>query len=471
MIRMIGFTILLTLAYGCGTLASLAAMQVVFAVSGKPASFVLGEGKLGLTYKVLAPPTSGTLVGAPPNLTYIPRPGFTGTDWIHYAVEAGPDDWDFGTVQLVVLMPGPEVTGLVLISEGELVWSGPAVGLESHRFLTEVGAKFTYFEQRVRATWTDAAFTALVSKTSFTLEGTWPEPWRLPISSTLEFDPSVTTLKSWAVDARTTVLGLTWIANFFYSGTAPQTDSYVAFQVQGAVGPITFDSRTTFVTLTPTFGEQRLTLKGPWICEGCPTNWELEFVQKKTGFELLSFLAKDMEIPCPGCGVIRTFLDLKVTFTVEQKKVEPALRVSAGLIACVRPLVALATPETGFGLSGFDLYGMEIQCDVPPGYTLRLLTSFNPAKDSTVTGDLRFFELWQLEGPVVPCCGNPGRFQISVYFKRAAGSLFGFGMGHVILYFPISREVLVNLGLKFGEVDPDDPSKTWILTTGWKALF
>ncbi|MBC7239706.1 MAG: hypothetical protein H5T71_06370, partial [Chloroflexi bacterium] len=194
-------------------------------------------------------------------------------------------------------------------------------------------------------------------------------------------------------------------------------------------------------------------------------------VQSKAGFEFLSFLVKDVEIPCPGCGPIRTFFDVEVTFTVDEKKLEPALRVSSDFVACVKPLVSLALPDSGFGLTGFALYGIEIKCDVPPGYTLRLLTSFNPTQDSAVTGYAQFFELWQLEGPVVPCCGNPGRFQISLYFKRGVGNLFGFGMGDILLYFPLSREVFVNVGLKFGEVDPGDPTKTWVLTTGWKALF
>ncbi|GAB4308362.1 MAG: hypothetical protein Kow0097_08930 [Candidatus Bipolaricaulota bacterium] len=471
-VRSIGLMGLLAVAVlGWGAEVPLAPMQVVFVPSGTPTPFLLGEGDPDLLYAILQPPANGALVGIPPNLTYLPEPGFIGTDWVHYLVQAETGGWDLGTVQLVVLAPGTSAGPFALISEGELVWSGPTFAWDGYRFLTEVRARFTYLEQSFRATWTDTAFTSLVSETSTALEGSWPTPWRLPITSTLDFDPTVSALRSWTVDARTTVLGATWISTFYYSGAAPQTASYVALQVQGELGPLAFDSRTTFVTLTPTFGEQRLTLRGPWLCEGCPTNWELGFVQSKAGFESLSIFVKDIEIPCPGCGSIRTFFDVKVTFTVDEKKLEPALRVSSGFVACAKPLVGLVVPETGFGLAGFDVYGIEIKCDVAPGYTLRLLTSFNSAKDSLVTGYPQFFELWQLEGPVVPCCGNPGRFQISLYFMRGEGSLFGFGMGNILLYFPVSREVLVSVGLKVGEVDPGDPSKTWILTTGWKALF
>ncbi|MGB9757810.1 MAG: hypothetical protein ACPLZE_05050, partial [Candidatus Bipolaricaulaceae bacterium] len=77
----------------------------------------------------------------------------------------------------------------------------------------------------------------------------------------------------------------------------------------------------------------------------------------------------------------------------------------------------------------------------------------------------------QFEGPVVPCCGAPGWWQLSLFFSRTPGNLFGLAMEDVNLYFPISREVLVNVRLKAGLVDPSDPGKTWILTFGWKGLF
>ncbi|HPD06347.1 MAG TPA: hypothetical protein PLC08_00475 [Candidatus Bipolaricaulis sp.] len=452
-----------------------APLQVVFVPFDTPTLFVLATGDQDLAYTILELPTQGVLVGIPPYLTYIPRPGFSGTDWVHYLVQTDQGQWDLGTVQLVVFSPGAPMSPFVFTSEAELGWSGPTFTLNSYRFVFGVQARFAYFEQALRATWTDAGFTSFVGTTRIELEGSWPSPWRLPVTSTLEFVPTVPGLKHWTLNASTTLLGATWSSTFYFSGTDPESgtnpelDSYTTFQVQGTVGPFSFDSRVKFLTLTPTFGEYRLLVKGPWICTGCPTKWEAEYLQKKSGFDYLSFLVKDVEIPCPGCGTIQTFFDIKATFTVAEKTIEPTLRVSSGFVACVRPLVALATPATGL-LSGFDLYGIEIKCELASGYTLRLATAFDPRWDSSVTGYAQFFELWQLEGPVVPCCGNPGRFQLSAYFGRESGSLFGLGMGNIILYFPVSREVLVNVGLKLGEVDPGDPTK-WILTVGSKGLF
>jgi len=448
-----------------------APMQVVFVPFDTPALFVLAEGDLDIAYTILELPAHGVLVGIPPYLTYIPHPGFSGTDWVHYLVQTDTGQWDLGTVQLVVLPLGITMSPPVFTSEGEMVWSGPTFSFDSHRFVFGVHARFTYFGQSLHATWTPTGFTSFVGTTRVELEGTWPSPWRLPITSTLDFDAALPGLTSWTVNARTTVLGATWISVFYFSGTDPQTSSYATFQVQGTIGAFTFDNRIKFATLTPTFAENRLILKGPWICEGCPTNWEIEFLQTKAGFERLSFLVRDVVIPYPAWEGIRTLFDVRVTFTEDSKTVVPALRVVSDWVACVRPFVEVETPPNGFGLEGINVYGFEIRCEVPGGYTLRLATSFDPLRDSLVTGHAQFFELWQLEGPVVPCCGSPGRFQLSAYFKRATGNLFGFAMGNAILFFPVSREVLVNVGLKVGEVDPADPAKTWILTTGWKGLF
>lgn len=467
--KIVGFASVVLLVLS-GSAAN-APLQVVFVPFGTPTLFSLAEGNMDVTYAVLELPVNGALVGIPPHLTYIPRSGFAGTDWVHYLVQTDTGQWDIGTVQLVVLSPGTTMTSFVFTSEGEMVWSGPTFSVDSYRFVLGVQARFTYFEQVVRATITGAGFASLVGTTRIELEGTWPDRWRLPITSVIEFDPTLPGLESWTLNARTTVLNATWVYTFFLSGTNPDADSFFTFQVQGTLGPFTFDSLTKFVTLTPTFGEQRLTLKGPWICTGCPTNWELLFIFDKHGFQRLSYFLKDIEIPCPGCGSIQTFFDVKVTFTVSDKVVEPTLRVASFVVACVKPFVSVTTPAFGFGLEGVDLYGIEIKCEISGGYSLRLATSFNSLKDSLVTGYAQFFELWQLEGPVVPCCGNPGRFQITAYFKRETGTLLGFGMWDIILYFPLSREVLVNVGLKVGEVDPGDLTKTWILTLGAKGLF
>jgi len=459
----------LVVSWGC---AQPILVQVVTVPAEATALFSLATGDVtGYAFAIIEVPSHGILIGVPPNLIYIPREGFSGTDWVAFAATAPDGLLQIGTVKILVLGPTDEMSMPALLSDGEFVLSGPAVAVDRYRFAVGLQQRFRFFEQLVRATWTDAGFVSLVGTTRFQLEGSVPSVWRLPITSTLSFDPTIPGLSSWVVDARTTLVGATWASTFFYSGISPESDSYISLQAQGMVGDYSFDTLAEFVTLTPTFGKLRLTLKGPWICEGCPTVWETEFLQTKEGFGYLSFLIKDIPIPCSFCGDIRVLFETKVTFEVDEKRVEPALRIGSAFVGCIRPYVALPTPHSPFGFSGIELYGVEIRCDSIGGYSLRLATSFNLAKDSAVTGDGRFFELWQLEGPVVPCCGNPGRFQMTAYFKRGTGNLFGLGMGNMVVFLPLSRELLVNIGLKIGEVEPAPSTKTWVLTVGWRGLW
>lgn len=467
--------VLLLLLTGEGVALEYFPLQVVFVRPETPTPVVLAVGTpdelATLEFLIVEPPKYGVLLGIPPDLIYVPQPGFIGTDWVSFLIRASDGQLiDFGALQLRVLGPA-WLSALALRWEGSLTFSGPTFSLDSYSFLFGTYARFEYLDAQALATWGLAGFTSFQMVAKVELEGTWPASWKLPITSTLIFNPAALSLASWTVDARTMLLGWNLSYYFYYSGSDPDTSSYATITVQGTIDQLSLTSRTKFATLTPTFAEQVLTLRGPWLCENCPIKWEMEYVHKKTGFDRLSFTVREVPIPCPGCGPLSTYLDVKITFTTTEKSVAPTLRLVAGLVACVRPLVSLLTPDTGLGISGFEIYGMEIRCDLPNGYKGRFATSFNPQKDSAVTGYTQFFEVIQWEGPVVPCCGSPGWWQVLLFFSRDSGGPFGLAMADINLYFPISREVLVNVRLKSGLVDSADPTKKWILIWGWKGLF
>ncbi|MGC9075228.1 MAG: Ig-like domain-containing protein [Candidatus Bipolaricaulaceae bacterium] len=463
------------LTYALGMALEYFPLQIVFVRPETPTPVILAVGSPEelekITFSIIEAPKYGTLLGFPPELVYIPNPGFSGTDWITFLIRTAEDVLvEYGTVQLRVVGP-MEMFTPGFRSEGSLTFSGPSFALDNYRFDFGLYARFTYLDTQAHATWDMATgFSSFRTVTRIELEGDWPAAWRLPITSTLSFDPSALSLTSWNVEARTLLSGWNFAYYFYYSGSDPETSSYATFTVQGAIDRYSLTSRTKFATLTPTFAEEVLTLRGPWPCGDCPVKWELEFMQTKLGFDHFSFTMRDVPIPCPWCDVLRTFLDVKVTISPEEKRVEPSLRLWSGFL-CIKPLVGLLGPSGGFGISGFSIYGLELRCDLPSGYKARFATSFDPDRDSAVTGYSQFFEVMQFEGPVVPCCGAPGWWQLSLFFSRTSGNLFGLAMEDVNLYFPISREVLVNVRLKAGLVDPSDPGKTWILTFGWKGLF
>ncbi|MBC7343965.1 MAG: Ig-like domain-containing protein [Clostridia bacterium] len=449
-------------------------LQVVFVRPETPTPVILAVGTpeelATLHFAIVEPPKYGVILGIPPDLVYVPKPGFIGTDWITFLIQTAEGQLlDLGTVQLRVI--GPEVFSPAFRFEGNLSFSGPAFAWESYGFVFGLYARFQYLDAQAKATWDQTGFTSFQTVAKIELEGTWPVAWRLPITSTLTFKPATLSLTSWTVDARTTLFGWNFAYYFYYSGADPQTGSYFTLSALGSLDRISLESRVKFATLTPTFSEWLLKLRGPWICENCPIKWELEFLQKKLGFDHVSFTMRDIPIPCPVCEGLQTFLDVKITLTTESKTVEPTLRLVSGFVACVRPLASLVTPPAGLGISGVEVYGAEIRCDLPEGYKARFATSFNPAKDSAVTGYTHFFEVIQFEGPVVPCCGSPGWWQLFFYFSRTSGKIFGLAMADINMYFPLSREVMINARLQAGLVDPSDPTKTWKLSLGWKGLF
>ncbi|MCX7844651.1 MAG: hypothetical protein N2507_04905 [Candidatus Bipolaricaulota bacterium] len=450
-------------------------LQVVFVKPGTPTPVLLALGTPAelamLQFAIVEPPKHGVLLGIPPELVYVPNPGFWGTDWVSFLIYAADSQsLDFGTVQLRVVGPAaPMAPGLR--SEGSLTFSGPLFTLDAYSFVFGLYARFQYLDVQATASWNQTGFTSFQTVGRIELEGTWPAPWRLPIASTLTFNPAALALASWTVDARTLILGWNLAYYFYFDGANPQTGSYAVFTAQGTLNGLSLTSRTKLATLQPTFDEQVLTLRGPWLCPDCPTRWTLEYGHKKTGFDRLSFTLHDIPVPCSICGPLKLSADLQVSFTVESKRLLPTLRLESMVVACLRPIVSLLTPQGGLGLEGVRIEGVEIRCDLPTGLKARFVTAFDPADACKVTGDCRFFELLQLEGPVVPCCGSPGWWQTSCYFTHEPGRLFGLAMLDINVFFPLSRETLVNVRLKAGEVDPLDPAKRWILTLGWKALF
>lgn len=449
-------------------------LQEVFVHPGTPAPVIFARGTpeelATLQFLIVEPPKYGAILGIPPELFYVPQPGFLGTDWITFLIQKEGRLIDLGAVELRVI--GPEVTfSPAFRFEGNLSFSGPAFAWDAYSCTFGLYSRFQYLDTHFLATGSESGFTSFQALAKIEVEGTWPTPWRLPITSTISFDPTTLSLASWTVDARTTLLGWNLAYYSYYSGANPQTDSYVTLSAIGSLNGISVENRMKYATLAPTFAEWLLRLRGPWICENCPIKWELELLQKKLGFDHLSFTMREIPIPCPVCETLQTFLDVKITFTTDEKTLEPALRLVSGFVACVRPLVSLISLSPGLGLAGVEVYGVEIRCDLPEGYKARLATSFDPRKDSAVTGYPHFFELIQLEGPMVPCCGSPGWLQVFLYFSRSSDRVFGLAMGKVNLYFPVSREVLINLRLEAGLVDPNDPGKTWRISWGWKGLF
>ncbi|MCD6540864.1 hypothetical protein J7K76_03395 [Candidatus Bipolaricaulota bacterium] len=430
------------------------------------------------TFEVTDPPEHGTLSGAPPQLVYEPEKGFYGEDSFRVAVYSAETEEFLEEifVEIVVLGPGSLVSPPVYVWNGDFTFSGPSFAVEETELEGKVKLEFYYFDLELRARIEDSEFSSFKTTFRYNLELPFGETAvRIPITLTLDFDPTVPALDNWTARMRTSIMGYTLSYKFYFKGEEPE-DSYGLFSVSSRSEGISFNIRAKFEGLTVRFSELDLTARGEAVdlgCSFCDFSWDMSLAfSKDEGFQNFCFTLSDLPFPCDVCGDVRLYASVKTTFTTESKDVSPSLRVSTGWIdGCLRPRISLQLPDEGFGLEGVELYGIEIKCEFAGEITGKFATSFDPERDSSVTGSRYFFEYWRFEGPVVGCCGDTGRWQFTFYFSRGNEHLFGFSKLKTLVVFPLFRGFTAHLGLELGLVDPDDLSKTWLLNFGWKGTF
>ncbi|MCX7751048.1 MAG: hypothetical protein N2320_05900, partial [Candidatus Bipolaricaulota bacterium] len=329
-------------------------------------------------------------------------------------------------------------------------------------------------EHEIQGSWGGNGFSGLTfrSRVDFAVLGN-PRVI-VPLTATLHFDPSLLGLATATVQASA---GFGWArlsSTVTYSGVAPDT-STLFLGAQGNLGDLAFTLGSTWRLIPMEFSTITVRLAGPaavWGCPSAPFRLEVTLTfQKSGGFRDLQLAVRDLPLPCPGCDRMRFLFDTTILFTTGFKRVDPVLRVEGDWSVCLRPYVEAVRLSPGFGLEGLNVYGVEIRCELPGEFGLRAATSFSDSRNAAVTGDSRFFEVWQVYGPTVPCCGPRGRWQISTYFRRLAGSLFGWGMTEVQLLWSLNYHFTLRAVARFGAVDPGDPAKTWSLSVELAGLI
>lgn len=436
------------------------------------------EIALKFSFEIVEYPSHGSLEGRPPTLIYKPNPGFYGDDSFRVLVyDAKTEELlEEIYVEVVVLGPGSLISPPRFSWNTDFTFSGPGFVLESSSVEGTLQLKFYYFDVEMRAKIDDGVFSSFRTTARYNLELPLGEAQiKIPVTLTTNFDPSVPKLDSWTAGLKSSILGFTFGYQFYFDADNPE-NSYGIFNLAGAIDEVSFSMRVKFQGLAIEFNEFDLTLRGKAFalgCKSCDFSWDAGLgFSKEEGFQDFYFTFRDFPLPCGVCGPIKLYASVKATFSVDAKDITPSIRVSAPWIdGCIRPRVALETPEERFGLEGIYVYGIEIKCEFANEISGKFVTSFDPEKDSSVTGDPNFFEYWRFEGPILGCCGDAGRWQITLFFSRDKGYLFGLSKYASIVYVPIFRGFLAHFGLELGLVDPSDPTKTWMLSFGWKGRF
>ncbi|MCK4581531.1 MAG: hypothetical protein KAU10_09265, partial [Dehalococcoidia bacterium] len=252
--------------------------------------------------------------------------------------------------------------------------------------------------------------------------------------------------------------------------TPTQTGSYNQVNVKGEADGIAWEAAAKFEMWCWCFLEAKLEASWEWVECGISMSTSTYYT-KDIGFGYFALSMEGITLLQEEDISIQPLVDLEFRFTTDTKALTPTLRLEAtqwwGCPECY-VLGELVWTGTPFSMAGLSVYGMVCQLEFDNEVTATFADSFIDAKNSAVTGFAEFFELWQFAGLLVPCCGSPGSWEVSVYFldHPVPTPLFGWGMTSLVLDTPLSEQVSISLNIEFRPGSPH-----WKFTLGLKTLW
>jgi len=435
-----------------------------------------------LRFMILAGPTHGVLIGdltevryAAPHdvlveVTYIPATGFAGIDHVRIIVIDPFDETASGMTTIQIDVERQRLAGLLSGSwDTSLTFNAQTFGvIELRTQLAEVYRIGQFVVQGI-GNWTlvtggpsDLAFDSLRFQTGFPLGDA------IRVSSRLAFDPEADTLFDYWRTTTSFSIFDTSFAHTFYL-TDPPTSSYQTLVVRGRIGDVTVGNTVTFDVVDGSgfrFSRENLSLAWTW----CDLQVRSTVSITDSGFQSLTVKASDYSIPRLSIPNLGLHLDLSLVITSTGKALTPTLKLRTAWVDCIQVLAGLETSgSSNTSTDGFCIYGVKLQQTLPDGVRIQMATSFDSAKNSSVTGQMDYFGVFRLSGLLLACCGYPGSWSMATYFNEGSTMLFDWGMtiirADVVTFdrFSLSFETVFRSGF-FGEPNLE-------LTVGWTTRW
>ena len=488
--RLLGAGLLVTLL-GCVVLGNVAPTmedQYVTTLQDTAVTFTLraqdediapaNPGAHPLRFVILDGPTHGLIIGdltevryAGPHdalveVMYVPADGFVGTDYVTITVIDPFGESATGTTRIKIDVAA-RLVGLLSGSwDASLTFNVQTFEFTAFRTqLTEVYRIGQFVAQGI-ASWkydtSGLIFDSLRFKADFPLGDV------IKVSSTLAFDPNGSSLFDyWRATTSFSLFDISFSHTFYLA--ASQTNSYQALTVRGNVGNVRYSNTLTFdMNAGYGFCFSRENLSLSWMWCDLRIGSTLSFTD--AGFQSFTLSVSDYPIPglvVPNFGL---YLDLALSFTPTSKTLTPTLKLKTSWIDCIQLLTQLDTSgASNVSIDGFSIYGIKLRYAWEDGTAIQSATSFDSAKNGSVTGQSDYFELYLLSGRTTSCCGAPGTWSVATYFASTSTQLFDWGMTLFKLdmglteQFGASTEIAIRSGA-FG-----DP--TLEVTLGWRARW
>ncbi len=210
------------------------------------------------------------------------------------------------------------------------------------------------------------------------------------------------------------------------------------------------------------------------FCCGITLDASLTFT-KEEGFESLELTARNLVQLC--CGIS---IDVSVNFTTDAKTVEvkPHWKGIKGCVSVYGDVV-----HSGGAISGLELYGWKMGCNFVECNSLEILTALRPdVFYLSKAGELlvnpqpvpvgaehlfkgKEFEYIKISTCGSGCCGSKWSLDITAYFKKTTGTLFGISRFIVESSVPVMSHLSFTSTLEIAV--PGGPS----LDVGWEFIF
>ena len=439
----------------------------------------LNSGAHPLRFVILDGPTHGLIIGdltevryAGPHdalveVTYVPATGFVGTDYVTIAVIDPFDETSSGTTTIRIDVEKQWLVGLLSGSwDTSLTFNVQTFGVTAFRTkLTEV-YRIGQFVVKGVANWKFDTSGLIFDSLRF--QADFPLGDAIKVSSTLAFDPEVDKLFDyWRTTTSFSIFDTSFTHTFYL--TDPQTDSYQTIVVRGNVGDLRYSNTVTFDMVDGCgfcFSRENLSLSWTW----CDLQVRSTVNITDAGFQSVTLSASDYPIPSLVVPSFGLYLDLALTFTPTSKMLTPTFRLKTAWIDCIKLLAELDTSgASDTSINGFSIYGIKLQQTLPDGIRIQMATSFDTAKNSSVTGQSDYFELFLLSGTTTSCCGAPGTWSVATYFACSSTELFDWGMTLFRLDMGLTDRFSASTEIAICSGTFNEP--TLELTLGWAARW
>ncbi len=306
--------------------------------------------------------------------------------------------------------------------------------------------------------------------TSLWFQGRYPFSEVIDVQSRLAFDPTAGNILDifdyWRTTVSFTLLDINFVNTFYL--TRPQTASYDQLTVRGSIGDVSYSNLLRFdmdATGGFCFDKEALSLSWTWCDMGVSA--AIDFTQ--SGFGRFTLSESGYAIPKLSQDGYGLFLNLSLSFTTDKKTLSPSISLRTSWIDCIRLLSELNTGSGPLSIEGFSVYGVVFDYTYSDGVRIKSATSFDSAKNSSVTGQSDYFELFLLSGTTEPCCGGPGRWSVATYFNCSSTQLFDWGMTLFKLNIDLSDQLSTSTQIAIRSGAFGDPQLELVL--GWTARW